>query len=173
MTRLTFDESDGEVWFIPCRYDGTLEDGRDPFTGKTVKVPRNGPLTPDERRAVEAVLAPARARMPGVSNMVKVADGGIAELDVEPSSLMLKPRMVRPTVGLATLAYDVLVAGRWCIRADDALVVASLDDARDRPREDERVSAGFYTSIPSGVVLVESPAALAAALGWMSAGAEA
>lgn len=36
---LTFDPSDGEIWLTACRHDGALEDGRDPFTAATLKVP--------------------------------------------------------------------------------------------------------------------------------------
>ena len=164
MNPLHVNRSDGEIWFQPCRFDGSVEDRRHPFTGELCKMPRNGDLIPEEQRAVEAALEPSR--MPGISSMIEVADGGVAELSVSPSSVMLKPRRARRTLGLAAVLFEVLRAGNWCIRTDEALVVANVENARHRPREDPRVPAAFYEGFPREVVLVESAAGLGAALGW-------
>lgn len=64
------------------------------------------------------------------------------------------------------LLFDVLLAGNWCIRTDEALVVTDVENARHRPGDDRRVPAEFYETLPKEVVVVESAAALGAALGW-------
>lgn len=164
MPNLQFDNTDGEMWLMPCRFDGTLEERRDPFTGKPTKMPRNGALTRKEQRAVEAVLE--AVRIDGVGNMLKVEDGGVAEFSVEPSSVSLKPRMVPPTKDLAALVYDLLVAGNWCLQTDDVLVVSDPEHAKRLPKEDPLVPAEFFETFPRSVVHIDSAAALAEALGW-------
>jgi hypothetical protein len=161
--RLTFDESEGGLWFTPCRFDGTLQDSKHPFLGTPIKTPRNGTLTPEEQGAVEKVIAPART---SIENILKVADGGTAEVDVGPSSLFIQPRSVRPTVGLATVVYDALAAGNWCLRADGVLVVTDPANARQLPQRHPEVPEPFYEVWPAEVVVIESAPAMAKALGW-------
>ena len=164
MPQLSFDGSDGDINFITCRFDGSFQESRNPFTSKVMELPTSRELRGDEQHAVERVLAGATTA--DSANVLEVVDGGAAMFEVGPSFVSLKPFRGRPTPGLANVLFDVLVAGNWCIQADDALVVADLENARQLPPRSPRVPAEFYEHFPSKVVLVETAQDLANALGW-------
>lgn len=150
--KLTFDNSDGELWFTTCRYDGSLIERRDPFSGKPIRVPRNTGLTKAEAARVRAILAEAKKRM----KRLEIQDDDVA------NGCMVSSRNNSPT-SLAVLLYDLLVAGDWCLQADDALIVASLSSIRGRPAADLPLPEG-YPLPPERVVVVSSAANLAAEL---------
>ena len=157
MRKLTFGESQGEIWFMPFRFDGTVEDHHGP--GGVLPQPKNGGLTKAEQLAVDRLLATAADS----DSTVTLPDGGSADVEVQRGRLMLRPRRVRPA--LAKLVYDLLAAGRWTFTADDVLVVTNAKYAA-RPPRDSRVPADWYLTVPAETLVVESPAELATALGW-------
>ena len=160
MAQLTFEGSGGEIWFLPCRFDGTVQEHPNE-RGEIVTQPKNGALTKGEQIAVDALLAAAADS----DRTVTLADGGSAEVATQRGRLMLRPRRIRPA--LAKLVYDVLAAGHWAFAADDVLVVTNAMNAERRPAHDSRVAAEWYLTVPSKTLIVESPEALATALGWV------
>lgn len=151
---LAFDNSDGEIWFQPCRYDGTVEGGgRNPFTGKPSNLPRNAPLTASEEKAVRAVIAAARTKAEKSGTPLDLFDRNVA------TGFMINPRG-RDYADLVGLIYEVLVAGNWCFVTDDALVVASMASVQGLPVPHPDLPAD-YPLPPRRVVLVASAEDLA------------
>lgn len=153
VVHLTVEETNGELWFEPCRYDGSLVDTIDPATGAHSRAPHNARLNPLETRRVCAVLASARPAL----DFILVAD------DIE-NRCMIKTRGDASPATLAPLLFDLLVAGNWCLRTDDALAVASPAAIVGRPHGDPAI-APDYRFPPERVVVVASAAELAAAFG--------
>jgi hypothetical protein len=155
----SFDNSDGEIAFQPYRYDGTLEDRLDPFTRTTtVKIPRNAPLTAQEKKAVERVLSSlseAYLVTPGPTGLV-VADGGPVEIFDENigAGCLVKPRRLTPR--LVSFLHQLLVAGNWCMVADEAVIVASMASVQGYPPADPRIPSD-YPGISTTIIVCESP----------------
>ena len=159
---LSFNQSEGEIWFRPCRYDGTLVNHRNPFTGEPIKVPRNAPLSAAEAKAVKALLQAAQAksvkatRLAAAERRPMTLAWEIFDEDVK-NGCMIKGR---PSPDLFALLYALLVAGNWCLVTDDAIVVTSMAAVRGLPRPDPALPAE-YPLPPTRVVLVSSAEDLA------------
>lgn len=150
--------------FQPCRYDGTFEAARHPFTLEPVQLPRNETLTAKEVRAVKALLASVASKRAG--NLVTMPDGLKASLEFKDlaKQLLVDPRG-RMSEPFARFLHALLVAGQWCIRGEEAIVAATSQSvARLPPAEDPRLPADF-PPFPRRVVICKTPAEMARLLG--------
>ena len=135
-----------DVFFRPCRYDGTTERRRNPFTNKIQEFPRNGPLSEVEVSAVRDALERAGARGPDDDGtyVAMFADGANAEIfaDNLANGCMFAIRGAGVTPSLARLLFEVMVAGNWVLTGtgEENLVLApTLECVKGAPNDFPRV----------------------------------
>lgn len=148
-----------DVFFAPCRYDGTTEHRRNPFTGQMQDVPRNAPLSEAEVAAVRAALVRVGAKDGGDDvYLVQLADGANAEVyakDLQ-DGCMFAIRGAGVTPLLAQLLFDVMVAGSWTLAGtgDEDFVIAPNEECVKSQPDFGRVvvaaSAGEVAALLSG-----------------------
>lgn len=134
-----------DVSFLPCRYDGTNELRKSPYTAKLESFPRNEPLSEAEVDAVLGVLARAGVTAPddhGVSSLL-LSDGTNAEIflgDVG-NGCTFAIRGAGITPRLAQLLFDVMTAGNWVMLGgdEDVAFAPSHDCVRGAPSELGRI----------------------------------
>ena len=149
-----------DVFFEPCRYDGTTDRRVNPFTKQVQDVPRNTPLSEVEVAAVSSVLDRAGAQPPDEHGcrVVRFPDGGSAEIFTNELSrgCMFSIRGVGVTPALAQLLFDVMVAGGWVLMpaggGDDVVIAPNAQCTTSAP--------SFY----GRVVVAESAREVAALL---------
>ena len=150
-----------DVFFEPCRYDGTTERRVNPFTKQVQEIPNNRSLTDREVEAVMNVLDRAGARAPDDQGCraVRFPDGGSAEIftnDCARRCMVSIHDNVTPS--LAQLLFDVMVAGDWVIipAGSDADGVGDEDVVVAPSTECVANAPSFY----GRVVVAESAAGL-------------
>jgi hypothetical protein len=104
-----------DIFFQPCRFTGTAEIKKNPFTGEALSVPLNEPLSDVELQAVQQVLKRANAQGPDDQGcyVVQLEDGGEAEVfgsDLANSCMVALQGM---TDDLLRFLFDLLKAGNW------------------------------------------------------------
>jgi hypothetical protein len=104
-----------DLFFQPCRFSGGTVEKTNPFNGEIESIPFNESLSATELRAVERVLKEAGADSPAEDGcyVVKVGDGGEAEVWASNlgSSCMVALRGITPN--LMQFLFDLLIAGNW------------------------------------------------------------
>jgi hypothetical protein len=122
-----------DVHFQPCRFDGTTERRKNPFTGQLQDCPRNLPLSKSEVDAVLGVFKMAGARASGDDYQFRSADGASVEIFATnlANGCMFAIRGAGITPLLAQLLFDVMVAGNWVIMGTggEDVVIAPNDKA--------------------------------------------
>ncbi|HEY2369484.1 MAG TPA: hypothetical protein VGH87_23965 [Polyangiaceae bacterium] len=123
-----------DVFFEPCRYDGTTEWRRHPVTNLDREVPKNAPLTDREVAAVTEALDRAGATAADAHGyrVVRFSDGGAADIFTNDChGCMFSIRDAGVTPALAQLLFDVMIAGDWVLTfQDDTDEVAIAPNAR-------------------------------------------
>lgn len=115
-----------DILLSPCRYDGTTEEGRNPFTLEPVQVPRNTPLSAAEVKAVRAAFERGGAVENGKEDFLFLSRDG-ARVQIYASNLewgcVFECRGAGVTPELARLLFDVMVAGNLVLE-DHATCIA-------------------------------------------------
>lgn len=137
-----------DVFFEPCRYDGTTERKVNPFTKEVRDMPVNHPLSDLELAAVTKVLDRAGSADEDGCRVVQFADGGYAEVDLSERVCSFSVRGVGVTPSLAQLMFDVMLAGNWVLMSmsgADVVIAPNMECVASAP--------SFY----GRVVVAESP----------------
>jgi hypothetical protein len=159
-----FEQPEDGFLFQPCRYDGTLEAAPDPFTREPIHLPRNGTLTDGEVQAVKAFLQTVASKRHG--NVLIVSDGLEALVHDEdlPKNLVVDPRG-NMSKALASFLHALLVAGRWCIRGEEEIVVSSRKSVMGLPPVDDPRLPPDLPAFPTRILVCATLAELIELLG--------
>jgi hypothetical protein len=129
-----------DIFFQPGRFGGKPVKQKNPFTGEEQSVVPNEPLTLAELKAVRAVLKKAGAKEPDDFGcyVVKVADGGEAEVFGEKLAEGCMVALRGLTPGLVTFLMDLLKAGNWVMlpaMEGNPAITASPDHLKGIPKD--------------------------------------
>jgi hypothetical protein len=148
-----------DLFFQPCRYDGTMVKQTNPFTHELSEVAHNAPLSDSEVEAVHGVLSRHGASSPDTHGcrVYGSEDGASAEIfaDGLAEGCMFAIRGAGVTPSLAKLLFEVMHAGNWVLisAGDGSFVIAPSEDCtRNAPPDFGQV------------IVPKSPDELAAAL---------
>jgi hypothetical protein len=143
---------------MPGRYGGQPVEMKNPFTGKVRAGLSGQPLTPAEVTAVEDVLKRAT---PGGSDeygcyVVRLPDGGVAEVHAEDISRSMLVALRGLTEGLLQFLMDLLKAGNWVMipaMEDTMAVTCSPGSLMGLPEDFPKVVVCNSTAELEGLLL--------------------
>lgn len=128
-----------DLFFQPCRFDGTTVIRNNPFTGQPADVPRNATLTSAELAAVRRLLDEA-GKGPDEHGcwLVTFPDGGSAEIFGSNLEEGCMAALRGLTDDLVRFLHALLVAGDWVVvpATDEPLAIAASKSAMRGAPED-------------------------------------
>jgi hypothetical protein len=123
-----------DLHISPCRFDGTMERRKNPFTNQVEDFPRNLPLTRTEIDAVLRVFKMAGCIERDDVYIFQSADGASVEIFSKDLTrgCMFAVRGAGVTPLLCQFLFDVLAAGNWVVTGE-VVIAPNENSVKDAP----------------------------------------